>query len=225
MTQTSPLPIPALIIIDMQKGMARPEAGARNNPQAEANIARLLTAWRAAGASVVHVRHISRDPASPFRPGQDGAEFQPALAPLATEHVTEKNVPDAFANSGLERWLRQRGIAALVITGVSTNNSVEATARSAGNLGFQARVVADACFCFEKTDYAGVKRSAAEVHAMSLANLQGEYAEIIDTVAALKLAGATPAVTASGKPDEIPVKGRPTVMAQAGISTIGDDKM
>lgn len=205
--------IPALLIIDMQQGMARREAGPRNNPQAAENIARLLATWRAAKAPVVHIRHISRDPGSLFWPGQGGAEFQPALAPLPGEHVVEKNVPDAFINSGLERWLRMRDITGLVITGVSTNNSVEATARSAGNLGFQTRVVADGCFCFDQTDYAGVKRSAAEVHAMSLANLRGEYAEIIDTMAALKLAG------------EIPVTGRPTVMAQAGISTIGDDKM
>jgi nicotinamidase-related amidase len=225
MAQTSPTTIPALLIIDMQKGMARPAAGARNNPQAEENIARLLAAWRAAGATVIHVRHMSRTPGSPFWPGQDGAEFQPALAPLPAEHVMEKNVPDAFAASGLERWLRVRGIAALVITGVSTNNSVEATARSAGNLGFTTRVVADACFCFAQTDYAGVARRADEVHAMSLANLRGEYAEILDTAAALRLAGAAPAVAAGGKADEIPVKGRPTVMAQAGISTIGDDKM
>lgn len=225
MTQIPPTMIPALLIIDMQKGMAQPEAGARNNPEAEANIARLLAAWRAAKATIVHVRHMSRTPGSPFWPGQGGAEFQPALAPLPAEHVMEKNVPDAFAVSGLERWLRVRGIEALVIVGVSTNNSVEATARSAGNLGFQTRVVADACFCFDKVDYAGTKRSAAEVHAMSLANLQGEYAEIIDTAAALRLTGATPVPPAGEKPGDIPVKGRPTVMAQAGISTISDDKM
>ena len=32
----------ALIIIDMQQGMATEKAGERNNPQAEANIQRLL---------------------------------------------------------------------------------------------------------------------------------------------------------------------------------------
>jgi len=52
----------ALIIIDMQQGMASPAAGARNNPDAERNIAALLDAWRAAGAPVVHVRHMSRTP-------------------------------------------------------------------------------------------------------------------------------------------------------------------
>jgi nicotinamidase-related amidase len=171
---------PALIIVDMQKGMANP-ALPRNNREAERNIEQLLKAWREAGATVVHVRHISRTPGSLFWPGQPGVEFQEALAPLPSEHVVEKNVPDAFTNSGLERWLHARGITQLIIVGVSTNNSVEATARTAGNLGFQTQVVADGTFAFDKIDYAGKKRSAEEFHAMALANLDGEYATVVDT--------------------------------------------
>lgn len=173
--------IPALIIIDMQKGMASPAAGTRNNLAAEHQIATMLAAWRAAGATVVHVRHISRTPASPFWPGQPGVEFQTALAPLPEEHVVEKNVPDAFIHSALERWLRVRGIDKVVIAGVSTNNSVESSARTAGNLGFVTQVVADACFAFAQVDYAGVPRSADAVHAMALANLDGEYAQVVTT--------------------------------------------
>lgn len=172
---------PTLVVIDMQKGMSGPGAGERNNPQAEANIAKLLAGWRATGATVVHVRHISRTPGSPFWPGQIGAEFQEELKPLRGEHVVEKNVPDAFIHTGLERWLRVRDIAELAIVGVSTNNSVEATARTAGNLGFQTKVVSDATFAFAKRDYAGTPRTAADVHAMSLANLDGEYAQIVGT--------------------------------------------
>ena len=179
-----------LVIIDMQKGMASPAAGERNNPHAEDNIARLLATWRAVGAHVVHVRHISRSPDSPFAPGQPGVLFQEALQPLAHEHVVEKNVPDAFINTALERWLRVRGVNDIVVAGVSTNNSVEASARTAGNLGFKTTVVSDACFAFAMRDYAGVQRSADEVHAMSLANLSGEYAAILDTQAVLRLAAA-----------------------------------
>jgi nicotinamidase-related amidase len=169
----------ALLIIDMQKGMRDPAAGRRNNPEAEERIGDLLHAWRKAQGHIVHVRHISRTPGSPFWPGQPGVEFQEDLAPLGNEHVVEKNVPCALTHSGLERWLRVRGVAALVIVGVSTNNSVEATVRTAGNLGFHATVVSDATFAFDKTDYAGTHRGAAEVHAMSLANLQGEYAQVL----------------------------------------------
>jgi len=171
----------ALVIIDMQKGMADPAAGTRNNPEAEQNIAALLRAWRAAGSTVVHVRHISRTVGSPFWPGQIGVEFQERFAPSPDAYVIEKNVPDAFINTGLERWLRVRGIGELVIVGVSTNNSVEASARTEGNLGFATHVVADACFAFAKVDYAGVPRSAEDVHAMALSNLDGEYAAIVPT--------------------------------------------
>jgi nicotinamidase-related amidase len=178
---------PALIIIDMQKGMRNPAVGRRNNPQAESNISEMLRKWRKAGMTVVHVCHISRTIGSPFWPGQPGAEFQEELKPLDSEHVVEKHVPDAFVHSGLERWLRVRDIHALIVVGVSTNNSVEATVRSAGNLGFQTRVVADAVFAFDKIDYSGVLRPAEEVHAMSLANLEGEYAQVVTTVEALGL--------------------------------------
>ena len=181
--------MPVFLIIDMQLGMTWPRPEVRNNLQAEANIAHLLGAWRAAGATVVHVRHISRTPGSPFWPGQPGVEFQPALAPRDDEHVVEKNVPDAFTHTGLERWLHGRGHRELVIAGVSTNNSVEATARSAGNLGFRTQVVADACFAFELTDLRGRRHAAEEVHQMALANLHGEYATVIDTGAAVARLG------------------------------------
>ena len=42
--------LPALIIIDMQRGICEPSAGTRNNPQAEHVIAQLLQAWRQARA-------------------------------------------------------------------------------------------------------------------------------------------------------------------------------
>jgi nicotinamidase-related amidase len=171
----------ALIIIDMQKGMRSPTLPPRNNPSAEDNMELLLQAWREARQPIVNVRHISRVPSSVFAPGQDGVEFQECFTPLPEEHIVEKNVPDAFINTGLERWLHARAIREVVIVGVSTNNSVEATARTSGNLGFATVVVADATFTFDKLDFAGRLRNAEEVHLMALANLHGEYAEVRST--------------------------------------------
>lgn len=177
----------ALLLIDMQRGMAGPHAGRRNNPQAEDNIAALLAAWRVAERPLVHVRHMSRSPDSVFWPGQSGAEFQDRFTPLATEHVVEKNVTDAFMGSGLERWLHVRGVRELVIVGVSTNYSVEATARTAGNLGFVTFVVSDATFTFDRKDLTGTLRRAQDIHLMSLSNLQGEYATVITSADLLRL--------------------------------------
>lgn len=177
--------ITALIIIDMQQGMSKAAIRERNNSDAENQMQTLLAAWRQAEWPIIHVRHLSREASSVFRPGQAGAAFQAEFEPLAQEQVFEKNRPDAFCNTGLERWLHVRGLRQLVLVGVSTNNSVEATARSAANLGFNTWVVADACFTFPKADYNGVLRTAEEVHAMSLANLAGEYAAIMDTAVVL----------------------------------------
>ncbi|WP_199192907.1 cysteine hydrolase family protein [Allosphingosinicella deserti] len=173
-----PTPETALTIIDMQQCMADPATPPRNNPDAEANIARLLATWRAALRPIVHVRHISRDPASGFRPGQPGVLFQDAFLPAAGEHVVDKHVTDAFAGSGLERFLRVRSIGSLVVVGVATNYSVEATVRAAACLGFSVTLVSDACFTFDRPDLDGRPRRADDIHRVSLANLAGEYATV-----------------------------------------------
>lgn len=174
-------PDSALILIDMQQGINHPRLGRRNNPQAEARMSELLSAWREAGRPVIHVRHFSTSPSSVFWPEQSGVEYQPAFVPQADERELSKQVPDAFCGSFLEMWLRSDGIRQMVIAGVVTNNSVESTARSGGNLGFEVIVAHDACFTFDQPDFFGTPRSAEDVHAMSLANLHGEYATVLST--------------------------------------------
>jgi nicotinamidase-related amidase len=174
----------ALLVIDVQKAIDAPYHaihGPRNNPDAEANIVRLLSAWRRRGLLVVHIRHDSTSPESAYRPGQEGNEFKREVAPHANEKVVPKRTNSAFIGTDLEHTLRGAGVDTLVITGVSTNNSVEATVRMAGNLGFHTYLVADACFTFARPDFEGRMRSAAEVHAMSLANLDGEYCKVVNT--------------------------------------------
>ncbi len=171
----------ALVIIDMQQGINHPKLGRRNNPQAEQQMLALLDVWRRTGRTVIHVRHFSRSPDSVFWPQQSGVEFQPAFMPLDGEGELHKQVPDAFCHSALEGWLRADGIRQVVIVGVVTNNSVESTARTGGNLGFEVIVPFDACYTFDGADFFGTPRSAEEVHGMSLANLHGEYAQVLST--------------------------------------------
>ncbi len=172
----------ALIIIDQQKGILQPRLGRRNNPDAEARILDLLTFWRRSGRPVIHVQHLSREPGSVFWPEQEGVEFQERFLPQEGEWLIQKQVPDAFCATGLEARLREAGIGQLIIVGVATHNSVESTARTAGNLGFAAWVAEDACFTFDKADYFGTLRTAEEVHGMSLGNLHGEYATVVSVV-------------------------------------------
>jgi nicotinamidase-related amidase len=177
----------ALIIIDQQKGILEPRLGRRNNPLAEERMLALLAHWRRTGRPVIHVQHLSSSAESVFWPQQSGVEFQERFQPQADEQLIQKQVPDAFCSTGLEQRLREAGIDQLIIVGVATHNSVESTARTAGNLGFDAWVVEDACFTFDKADYFGNAHSAEEVHAMSLGNLHGEYATVVSTAQILKV--------------------------------------
>lgn len=177
----------ALIIIDVQKAIDHPSWGKRNNPQAEGNIERLLAAWRRAEKLIIHVRHFSQEPASTYRPGQEGCEFKPEVQPRDGETILTKHTHNAFIGTDLEVLLRSRGIFTVVICGVITNNSVEATARMAGDLGLETYVVSDATATFDKIDFSGKPHAAEEVHALSLANLQGEYATITSTEELIRL--------------------------------------
>lgn len=198
MIRTLPNPLPqqaALIVIDVQKAIDQPSWGQRNNSDAEQNIAALLKAWRATGRPIYHVRHDSLESGSHYRPGQSGNEFKPEAAPVAGESVVAKQTNSAFIGTDLERRLRDGNQQILIVTGVITNNSVEATVRMAGNLGFDTFLVEDATFTFGRRDWYGTFRTASEVHAMSLANLDGEYCTVIrtlDVVAAVRCSGLSP---------------------------------
>jgi nicotinamidase-related amidase len=174
----------ALLIIDLQKAIDDPvwsKEGPRNNPDAERNISRLLERWRMSARPIFHIRHDSVKPVSPYRPDQPGNAFKDEARPRDGERVISKTTNNAFIGTDLETRLRIAGIDTLAIAGVITNNSVEATVRMAGNLGFKTYLIEDAAFTFARRDYRGTLRTAEEVHAMSLANLDGEYCEVVTT--------------------------------------------
>jgi nicotinamidase-related amidase len=175
----------ALLIIDLQRAIDHPSWGERNNPEAERNVALLLERWRATDRPIYHIRHDSIEPNSHYRPDQPTHEFKPEVRPRDSETIIAKQTNSAFIGTDLEARLRAAEQMLLVATGVITNNSVEATVRMAGNLGFDTFLVEDATFTFGRKDWAGNLRTAAEVHAMSLANLDGEYCTVVSTAAVL----------------------------------------
>lgn len=190
----------ALILIDIQKGFDDPFWGARNNPQAEANAARLLSAWREAGRPIFHVRHASLSPASPLSPTGPGFAFKGEVAPQPHEPRFVKNVNSGFIGTGLEAALRAAGIESVIVIGLTTPHCVSTTTRMAGNLGFTAFVAADACADFAANTARGWRDGATiEVdpelsHRIALAHLHGEFATVLNTDDILKEAAHDSAV-------------------------------
>ena len=173
-----------LILIDLQYAIDDPRwaaEGPPNNPRAEVAAAALLARWRSAGWPVIHVRHDSTEPNSTYRPGQPGNDFKRETAPKPGETVVAKRVNSAFIGTNLHHHLQDLAAGTLVMLGVITNNSLEASVRNAGNLGYTVLLPEDCCFTFAKRDLRGKVWPAEDVHALSLANLDGEYATVTNS--------------------------------------------
>jgi len=177
-----------LLVIDVQDAIDDASWGPRNNEGAEAVIAALLAAWRKEALPIVHIRHDSFDPRSPYRPGAPGHRFKALAQPLAAERIIAKHVNSAFIGTRLEEALDEIGATTLVVCGALTHNSVEATVRHGGNLGYRVFVVADACWAADKRDLTGRLWPAEDVHALSLAHMHGEYAQVVDSATTLRAA-------------------------------------
>ena len=188
---TSPSSRTALIVVDVQRAFDQWEAigRKRNNPDAVKRIAELLAAFRARKAPIFHIRHEGTKPKSSFLPDGPGYPVKDEARELSGEPVIVKRVNSAFIGTDLESRMRVAGIRRVVICGATTNHCVETTTRMAGNLGFDTRLVRDATWTFDRVGPDGDKHAAEDIHAMTLSNLNGEFARIVtaaDAIAALK---------------------------------------
>lgn len=181
----------ALIVIDVQKGFLDPSWGSRNNSEAEANIARLIAAWRRTDRPIHHVHHDSLSPTGSFRLGTVGHEPKPEALPAPGEPVHVKQVNSGFIGTSLEQDLRAADVDTLVIVGLTTPHCVSTTTRMSGNLGFTTYVVEDATAAFERRGLDGAMRTATDVHFAALSDLSEEFATVVETEAVLDAIGAS----------------------------------
>lgn len=177
-----------LLLIDIQKGLDEYDfyGGNRNNPKAEENAAKILTAFRKRGFPIYHVRHSSQNPESPLHASKPGFEIKNEVKPLKSEPLFTKNVNSAFIGTDLEQRLRDDAIEKVVIVGLTTNHCISTSVRMAANLGFETILISDATAAFDRIGIHGETFKAELIHQTCLASLNEEFAVILATEEFLK---------------------------------------
>lgn len=184
------MPKRALILIDVQNdyfpGGKWPLSGIVS---AADNAARVLSAARAAGDLVIHVRHEFPSAEAPFfLPGSDGAQIHAKVQSQEGEPVVLKHHVNAFRETSLRSILDEKGIEEVVICGAMSHMCIDAGTRAASDLGYQCVVVHDACATRDQ-EFGSKVIPAADVHAAFMAALGFAYARLVSTEEYLVSAG------------------------------------
>jgi nicotinamidase-related amidase len=144
-------PTPALVVIDLQKGIVD-SLEADTVDAVVQRAATLASGFRRHGRPVVLVNVTGRAPGR-VEAGRSGAATQlpPGWAELIDEldvqpddHLISKRRRSAFHDTGLDTLLRDLGVTQVVLAGISTSSGVESTARSASDHGYHVVLATDA---------------------------------------------------------------------------------
>lgn len=140
-------PAPALIVVDLQKGIA-PYAAA----EVIENNVKLVDAFRAKGHQVVLVNVNAGAPGRTEQNPEGGAsqvpaeaaELLPELGATDGDILVTKRTWGAFQYTDLHERLQAKGVTQVFVTGVATSIGSESTARQAYEHGYHVVTIPDA---------------------------------------------------------------------------------
>jgi nicotinamidase-related amidase len=184
-----PLTESALLVVDAQESFrVGPRWNLRNNREFEANVGRLIDAYRAAKLPVVFMLHSDPDPG--FEYGGPHYRLMDFIKPKPDEPVLHKTARNSFTGTMLQSLLLERGVRRLAITGISMEQCCETTTRVAADLGYAVDFVIDGTMTFpiDDPDRPGQSLSVDKIEERTVYALKNRFATVTtsaDLVASL----------------------------------------
>ncbi|EOV9657496.1 isochorismatase family protein [Cronobacter turicensis] len=145
----------------------------------------LIAGCEARNVPIVDVFHVDED--KMFTLASGFVAPMPFLRHRASA-TFHKHVHNAFTDTGLDLWLRQRDINHLIICGIRTEQCCETTTRIASDLGYRVTFVSEATLTFPMT-WKGVTLDADALRHRTETVLAGRFAVISSVAQCLESLG------------------------------------
>jgi nicotinamidase-related amidase len=167
----------ALLVIDVQRSFEhRPYWTDRDLPAFRDRLGALIEGCAAARTPIARILHVEPEGAFALA---SGLVTPMAGLPEAHDVVIHKHVHNAFTDTGLDRWLRGRGVGRVIVGGIRTEQCCETTARVASDLGYDVDFVTEATLTFPMVHPStGRAYSPAEIKERTELVLAGRFARI-----------------------------------------------
>ncbi len=122
-----------LLVIDIQKGIVDDEL--YNVNSFKRNVSQLIKCARLNQVEVIYIQHDDGEE-SGFSIGDEAFELASFLKPLDNEKIFIKNKNSAFTNKDFKEYLEKSNDKDLMIIGLQTEYCIDATIKSAFDLGY-----------------------------------------------------------------------------------------
>lgn len=165
----------ALINIDTQQSFFHRDYWQEEDlPAFQQAITQLISGCQDLKIPVVDIFHV--DDEGPFSLASGCVKAMPFLQHQA-DVAFQKHVHNAFTDTGLDLWLRQRDVNHLIICGIRTEQCCETTTRVASDLGYRVSFVSEAMLTFPMS-WKGVTLDTQTLRHRTETVLAGRFAKI-----------------------------------------------
>ncbi len=173
----------ALLLIDIQRSFeAKPDWNEKELPAFRDNVLALVTGCREKRLPIVRILHVDDEGLFSLA---SGLVKPMSWVPDVHDVEFQKHVHNAFTDTGLDHWLRTRGVRRVIIAGIRTEQCCETTARVASDLGYQVDYVTEATLTFPVQHASGRVYSTGEIKERTELVLEGRFATVKSVAACL----------------------------------------